>query len=116
MATAIVSQPPLLPATMPTTSAARSTQGPTEGFSGKAKATATGKENKVARGRRERPCDACRRRKSKCVATDGQNNCAACGLHGQDCTYLEDPQPRKRRLDTEGKETDSAKRRSISGP
>ena len=63
------------------------------------------------RGRRERPCDACRKRKSKCVVNDGQKICAACGVHGQECTYVEDPQPRKRKLDGEGKEVDATKRR-----
>lgn len=65
-----------------------------------------------SRGRRERPCDACRKRKSKCVITDGQKSCAACGLHGQKCTYIEDPQPRKRRLDSDAKDSDGPKRRS----
>ncbi|MCJ1396991.1 Fungal specific transcription factor [Xylographa trunciseda] len=65
-----------------------------------------------SRGRRERPCDACRKRKSKCVITEGQKSCAACAIHAQECTYVEDPQPRKRRLDSDGKETDVTKRRS----
>ncbi|MCJ1291380.1 Fungal specific transcription factor [Xylographa carneopallida] len=65
-----------------------------------------------SRGRRERPCDACRKRKSKCVITEGQKSCAACAVHAQECTYVEDPQPRKRRLDSDGKETDIPKRRS----
>ena len=80
----------------------------------KAKPTPPGKEQKVVRGRRERPCDACRKRKSKCVTHEGQNNvCAACSVHGQDCTYIEDPQPRKRRLESGGKEADLPKRRSV---
>lgn len=80
----------------------------------KAKPTPPGKEQRVARGRRERPCDACRKRKSKCVTHEGQNNvCAACSVHGQDCTYIEDPQPRKRRLESGGKEADLPKRRSV---
>ncbi|MCJ1391699.1 Fungal specific transcription factor [Xylographa bjoerkii] len=66
-----------------------------------------------SRGRRERPCDACRKRKSKCVITDGQKSCAACAVHAQECTYVEDPQPRKRRLDSDGKETDGPKRRLL---
>ena len=71
--------------------------------------------SKVAssRGRRERPCDACRKRKSKCVITEGQQSCAACAVHGQQCTYIEDPQPRKRRLNSDGKEADTPKRRSV---
>lgn len=46
--------------------------------------------------KRGRPCDACRRRKSKCVTEDGSAICVLCKFHGQQCTYLEAPQPRKR--------------------
>lgn len=78
----------------------------------KAKPAQSGKDPKVIRGRRERPCDACRKRKSKCVTLEGQKNvCAACNVHGQECTYIEDPQPRKRRLEGDGKEVDLSKRR-----
>lgn len=88
----------------------------TTSIGSKGKSTSSAKDNKIPRGRRERPCDACRRRKSKCVTTEGQSKtCAACGVHGQECTYLEDPQPRKRRLDNEGKDSDLPKRRSVSG-
>ena len=69
-----------------------------------------------SRGRRERPCDGCRKRKSKCVVNEGQKNCAACGVHGQECTYVEDPQPRKRKVDTEAKEGDGPKRRLACPP
>ena len=78
----------------------------------KQKLTTAGKSNS-SRGRRERPCDACRKRKSKCVVTEAQKSCAACAVHGQACTYVEDPRPRKRRLDSEGNETDLPKRRSV---
>lgn len=81
----------------------------------KAKPAHPGKDQKVVRGRRERPCDACRKRKSKCVTTEGSKNvCAACGIHGQECTYIEDPQPRKRRLEGEGKDADLVKRRWVT--
>lgn len=80
----------------------------------KAKSSQPVKEQGRVRGRRERPCDACRKRKSKCVTHEGQNNiCAACIVHGQDCTYIEDPQPRKRRLESRGKNVDLPKRRSV---
>lgn len=87
---------------------------PMDGLSSKAKSSQMGKDAKAVRGRRERPCDACRKRKSKCVTNDGQKNvCAACGVHGQECTYIEDPQPRKRRLEGDGKEVDLSKRRLV---
>ncbi|GIZ46083.1 hypothetical protein CKM354_000922200 [Cercospora kikuchii] len=48
--------------------------------------------------KRSRPCDACRRRKSKCVTEDGSSICVLCRFHGQACTYIEAPQPRKRNI------------------
>lgn len=112
MAAAAVSQPPLLPATAPITVASPANRGPVSGTSSKPKTTIAGKDGKIPRGRRERPCDACRRRKSKCVTKEGPSKvCTACGVHGQECTYLEDPQPRKRKVDTESNEGDPAKRR-----
>ncbi|KAG9233883.1 fungal-specific transcription factor domain-containing protein [Amylocarpus encephaloides] len=64
------------------------------------------------RSRRDRPCDACRRRKSRCVVNEGQTSCVLCQFHIQDCTFVQSPQPRKRKLNTEGKEESVAKRRS----
>ena len=78
---------------------------PSQAPSGQAKAA------KTRRDRKDRPCDACRRRKSKCVMNEGQTVCAACGMHGQKCTFLEDPRPRKRRVDGDGSTPDTAKRR-----
>ena len=31
------------------------------------------------------------------MINEGQKNCAACGVHKQECTYMQDPQPRKRK-------------------
>ena len=55
-----------------------------------------------AKGRRERPCDGCRRRKGRCVPVEGQIQCAACAVHNQECTYIEDPKPRKRKTESDG--------------
>jgi len=63
------------------------------------------------RSRKERPCDACRRRKSRCVINEGQTSCVLCQFHSQECTFVQSPQPRKRKLNTEGKEESIAKRR-----
>ena len=41
-------------------------------------------------------------------------SCIACSAHAIQCTFLEDPRPRKRRLDSEGKIADSGKRRSAT--
>ncbi|PBP18671.1 fungal specific transcription factor domain-containing protein [Diplocarpon rosae] len=64
------------------------------------------------RSRRDMPCDACRTRKSRCVINEGQTRCVLCQFHSQDCILVESPQPRKRKLNTEGKEESVAKRRS----
>ncbi|CUS10523.1 unnamed protein product, partial [Tuber aestivum] len=50
------------------------------------------------KGRRDRPCDACRRRKSRCVMNEGAEICVLCQFHSQECTFVQSPQPRKRRL------------------
>lgn len=69
------------------------------------------------RTRKDRPCDACRRRKSKCVIHEGQVACVLCKFHKQDCTFVQSPQPRKRKLVPEevkeGKEDSTAKRRYV---
>lgn len=65
------------------------------------------------RSRKDRPCDACRRRKSRCVINEGQSTCVLCQFHSQDCTFLSSPQPRKRKLNTDGKEESIAKRRYV---
>ncbi|KAF2191320.1 hypothetical protein K469DRAFT_558142 [Zopfia rhizophila CBS 207.26] len=51
----------------------------------------------VNKPRSRRPCDSCRRRKSRCEIVDGGPPCVLCKFHRQDCTFLEDPQPRKRK-------------------
>lgn len=66
------------------------------------------------RTRKDRPCDACRRRKSKCVIHEGQVSCVLCKFHKQDCTFVQSPQPRKRKLVSEGKEDSAAKRRYVA--
>ncbi|KAF1989554.1 hypothetical protein K402DRAFT_256747 [Aulographum hederae CBS 113979] len=62
------------------------------------------------RTRRERPCDACRRRKSRCVIHEGAVLCVLCEFHKQDCTFVQSPQPRKRKLPSEPKKDDIKKR------
>ncbi|KAF2717413.1 hypothetical protein K431DRAFT_233189 [Polychaeton citri CBS 116435] len=49
-----------------------------------------------ARAKRERPCDGCRRRKSKCVLQESRR-CVLCEFHKQECTFVEAAQPRKRK-------------------
>ncbi|KAK4565468.1 Fungal specific transcription factor [Recurvomyces mirabilis] len=67
----------------------------------------------AARSRKERPCDGCRRRKSKCVLQDS-GRCVLCEFHKQDCTFVEKAQPRKRKLDEGALNDESTSRRSES--
>jgi hypothetical protein len=47
--------------------------------------------------RKDRPCDACRRRKSRCIIPDGTDTCMMCHSRSEECTFVENPQRRKRR-------------------
>ncbi|KAI9731633.1 MAG: Fungal specific transcription factor [Claussenomyces sp. TS43310] len=40
---------------------------------------------------RPRPCDACRKRKSRCVLRPSQSVCVLCQFHEEECTFIEDP-------------------------
>ena len=57
----------------------------------------TGSSNNNNNNNRARPCDACRRRKSRCVLKDGALKCVLCDFHNQECTYIQTPQARKRK-------------------
>ena len=59
------------------------------------------------RSRRERPCDACRRRKSRCVIKEASTICVLCEFHKQDCTFVQEPQPRKRKVPAAGDSKDA---------
>jgi hypothetical protein len=37
--------------------------------------------------KRTRPCDTCRRRKTKCYTDERESACVLCKFHGQQCTY-----------------------------
>lgn len=65
------------------------------------------------RTRKDRPCDACRRRKSKCVIHEAQSACVLCKFHKQECTFVQSPQPRKRKLVVETKEESPVKGRYV---
>lgn len=62
------------------------------------------------RPRRERPCDGCRRRKSKCVLQEDRR-CVLCEFHKQDCTFVENAQPRKRKVEDPSKNDTSPSKR-----
>jgi hypothetical protein len=46
---------------------------------------------------KERPCDSCRRRKSRCVFLENESSCMLCKSRIQECTFLEEPQRRRKR-------------------
>ncbi|KAK0625058.1 fungal-specific transcription factor domain-containing protein [Bombardia bombarda] len=47
--------------------------------------------------RMDRPCDICRKRKSRCVREPDQERCVLCTFHDRECTYVVEPQPRKKK-------------------
>ncbi|KIW77917.1 hypothetical protein Z517_07750 [Fonsecaea pedrosoi CBS 271.37] len=47
--------------------------------------------------RPDRPCDGCRRRKSRCVINPDAASCVMCQFHKQACTFIEDAAPRRRK-------------------
>jgi hypothetical protein len=52
--------------------------------------------------RRDRPCDSCRRRKSRCIIPQDSETCIMCQSRQEECTYVENPQRRKRRRADDG--------------
>lgn len=112
MAAAVAFRQPLLPAAIPTMPApAPSSQRSNDSRSTDSRPSPSA-SHKGSKGRKERPCDACRRKKSRCVMSEAQpTSCVACSTHGHKCTFIEDPRPRKRRLDSDGKDPNLGKRR-----
>ncbi|KAK0611914.1 fungal-specific transcription factor domain-containing protein [Immersiella caudata] len=49
--------------------------------------------------RADRPCDICRKRKSRCAKEPDQERCVLCTFHNRECTYNDAPQPRRKRTD-----------------
>ncbi|KAF2263696.1 hypothetical protein CC78DRAFT_517915 [Lojkania enalia] len=68
----------------------------------------------AGKARSRRPCDSCRRRKSRCELVDGSTPCVLCRFHRQACTFREDPQPRKRKAASLNGEDSSSDRRSLN--
>jgi hypothetical protein len=63
--------------------------------------------NMSSRNRPRRPCDACRRRKSRCEVSEGETVCVLCKFHRQPCLFNENPQPRKKRKMSNGGSNDA---------
>ena len=64
----------------------------------------------VQNSHRNRPCDSCRKRKSRCVVNINCSTCVLCDFHGQECTYLDIPPSRKRKSAQENGPFEDAKR------
>ncbi|RVX66510.1 hypothetical protein B0A52_09795 [Exophiala mesophila] len=58
--------------------------------------------------RPDRPCDACRRRKSRCVIESDASSCVMCQFHKQSCTFVEDAAPRRRKPTNQSSVADSS--------
>jgi hypothetical protein len=48
------------------------------------------------RSRKDRPCDSCRRRKTRCTIEEAGQNCQSCQLNKRSCTFEMSPTPRSR--------------------
>jgi hypothetical protein len=59
--------------------------------------TGAGSATQPLKTRPQRPCDACRKRKSRCELPDGASICVLCQFHKQPCTFVNDPPKKKRR-------------------
>jgi hypothetical protein len=70
---------------------------PTQSISPHAYFSVLPEQSSVGKVRSRRPCDPCRRRKSRCEIVDANLPCLLCRFHRQECTFNEDVQPRKRR-------------------
>src|SRR4051812_25474162 len=62
---------------------------------------APGPVSQPPKTRPQRPCDACRKRKSRCELPDHDSVCVLCQFHKQTCTFVADP-PKKKRRTSEG--------------
>lgn len=54
--------------------------------------------NRQRRQPRSRPCDACRKHKTKCVVKDSKHGCLQCQARNSVCEYNRSPPERKQRL------------------
>jgi len=49
-------------------------------------------------GRSPIPCESCQRRRIGCVMGDEDDGCISCQVNGIDCSFVDSPQTRKRKL------------------
>ena len=66
------------------------------------------------RSRKDRPCDSCRKRKSRCIIEEAGQNCQSCRTSGKDCTFEISPTPRSRPVKNEREADEPSRKRSHS--
>jgi hypothetical protein len=66
--------------------------------------------------RRERPCDQCRRRKSRCVIHVNETVCVLCDFHKQECTFTVPIKREGSTKTTDHKEAEQAKQKYVVKP
>jgi hypothetical protein len=52
-----------------------------------------------------------RKRKSRCVLEEDSPICVLCKFHNQECTFLQNPQSRKRKIPQDSDNAEASKRR-----
>ncbi|CZT01440.1 related to nitrogen regulatory protein [Rhynchosporium agropyri] len=62
--------------------------------------------------RKDRPCDACRRRKSRCIIPQDTQTCIMCQSRAEQCTFVQNPHRRKGRKIEDDSGPDADKPRS----
>src|SRR5688572_21232965 len=67
--------------------------------------------------RSSRPCDACRKRKSRCIIKEDAQVCVHCDLRETPCTFREEPPDRLRRRQSQSADTDehTAEKQATAG-
>ena len=72
--------------------------------------------------KRTRPCDTCRRRKTKCYTDEKESACVLCKFHGQQCTYERSSgytsrkRPASQSVRSDGQSTSNPHGRAITTP
>ncbi|KAI5481404.1 hypothetical protein MNV49_004160 [Pseudohyphozyma bogoriensis] len=93
-------------------SAPSTSQAPSDAFPAQRPATeaSTGTFSRAFRSRRQRPCDGCRKAKTRCAIEVAGQPCMECLQTKRECTFVEPPPARKRNLgDSNFKEINPAR-------
>lgn len=56
------------------------------------------------------PCEGCLNRRSECVMREDEESCVACLVEGTECSLVDGPPPRKRKLNGDLEESSSKRR------